>query len=366
MIKTPKLFTTLLAMVLLFSNAIAQSEKDRVAIYIDQYKDLAMAEMIRTGIPASITLAQGILETAGGQSDLASQANNHFGIKCKAEWTGDRMFHDDDAKGECFRKYNSAEESYRDHSEFLRTRAPYAFLFKLDPTDFEGWAKGLKKAGYATNPAYPQRLMKIIIENNLQQYTLLALQQHQTKEQELFTTNSSKEEKAIDVTSSTVSIQKIAAPEVLNEAVVVTSTSASSPKALYSYNKVFTINDTKVVYAEAGTSLLALANNYNITLKKLIEFNDIEQDDIIKQDQLVFIERKSKHGAKDVHVVETNETLHDIVQKEGVQLQSVLEYNRIQKGKNPAVGEKIYLKAPSPTTPRLATSTLTGKQVVMK
>src|SRR3954453_674339 len=147
--------------------------------YIDTYKELAISEEIRTGVPASITLAQGILETEAGQSDLVKASNNHFGIKCKSEWTGATVYHDDDAKGECFRSYNSAEESYRDHSDFLRTRPNYEFLFQLDPTDYEGWAKGLKKAGYATSNVYGQMLIKLIITNHLQDYTLLAIQRQQ-------------------------------------------------------------------------------------------------------------------------------------------------------------------------------------------
>jgi LysM repeat protein len=356
-----------MAMVLLLSSAIAQPENERVRNYIEQYKNIAMAEMVRTGIPASITLAQGILETAGGQSDLASMANNHFGIKCKTEWTGERMFHDDDAKGECFRKYASAEESYRDHSEFLRTRPNYAFLFKLDPTDYEGWAKGLKKAGYATNPVYPQRLMKIIVENNLQQYTLLALESQQRKEQELF---------AVEKTSSPKEVQEIV--ETKQEVAEAPANNEAADFARkfsgkeiktginnYPLNQVFSINDVKVVFAESGTSLLALANNYNVTLKKLIEFNEIADDDIIKKDQLIFLGRKSKRGSKDVHVVAPNEKLHDIAQMEGIQLQSILEYNKLQKGMEPAAGEKIYLKAPAPTSPRLVSATLAAPQVSM-
>src|SRR3954454_2217356 len=176
MIKFPKLTTTLLSAILLLSNSFGQTEKLRIDAYINAYKELAIAEMLRTGVPASITLAQGILETAGGQSDLAALANNHFGIKCKSEWTGETMLHDDDAKNECFRKYPSVEESYKDHSDFLRLRPTYAFLFKLDPTDFEGWAKGLRKAGYATNATYAQQLIKLIVENNLQSYSLIAMQ----------------------------------------------------------------------------------------------------------------------------------------------------------------------------------------------
>jgi LysM repeat protein len=368
MIKLPRLFTTLVAMVLLLSSTIAQSESNRVVNYIQQYRDLAIAEMLRTGIPASITLAQGILETAGGQSDLASLANNHFGIKCKSEWTGDRMFHDDDAKGECFRKYGSVEESYRDHSEFLRTRPNYAFLFKLDPTDYEGWAKGLKKAGYATNPAYPQRLMKIIVENNLQQYTLLALQQQQNKEQELFLTekSSSTKEKYTAVTYTQDVVKEAPMTMLAVKQEVASKEEKIANAATYSFNQVFIINDVKVIYAQAGTSLLALANNYNVTLKRLIEFNEISEDDIIKRDQLIFLEKKSKRGAKDIHIVAVNENLHDIAQKEGVQLQSLLEYNKLQRGMEPAAGEKIYLKAPSPSSPRVASASLSVPQVSTK
>ena len=159
---TNRIAATLLSVIIFFSAASAQTDQ-RANAYIELYKELAISEMIRTGVPAAITLAQGILETAGGQSDLASMANNHFGIKCKAGWTGESMLHNDDAKNECFRKYPSAEDSYKDHSDFLKTRPPYAFLFKLDPTDYEGWAKGLKKAGYATSNTYATALIKMII-----------------------------------------------------------------------------------------------------------------------------------------------------------------------------------------------------------
>src|ERR1017187_8362716 len=123
--------------------------------YIQMHKDLAIREMKRMGIPAAITLAQGLLETENGNSDLVKKSNNHFGIKCKGTWNAETVSHDDDEQGECFRSYKSAEDSYRDHSNFLRGSPRYAFLFKLDPRDYKGWAYGLKKAGYATNPNYP-------------------------------------------------------------------------------------------------------------------------------------------------------------------------------------------------------------------
>ncbi|MCW3106795.1 MAG: LysM peptidoglycan-binding protein [Segetibacter sp.] len=346
MIKFPKLTTTLLSAILLLSAAFGQSGNLRIETYINTYKELAISEMLRTGVPASVTLAQGILETAGGQSDLASIANNHFGIKCKSDWTGETMSHDDDAKNECFRKYPSAEDSYKDHSDFLKTRPMYAFLFKLDPTDYEGWAKGLKKAGYATSSTYSQQLIRLIVENNLQSYTLLAMQRKEMGD-DLFVTGSinqkqtEEDEDATEVKNSPVFLSKTVSKEKLKS-------------SKYPLNSVFNINEAKVIYAEAGTSLLALANNYNVGLKKLLDFNDLEQADILTSNQLIFLQKKSKKGTRDVHIVEENESIHDIAQKEGIQLSTIMEYNGLQKGMQPATGEKIYLKYPAPSSPRLA------------
>src|ERR1700749_485504 len=143
--------------------------------YIALYKDLAIAEMQRSGVPAAITLAQGLLETENGNSVLVKYANNHFGIKCKDTWTGGKFSHDDDLPGECFRVYKDAAASYKDHSDFLRSRSNYASLFNLDPTNYRGWAYGLKKAGYATNPKYPLILISNIEQYNLEQYTVYAM-----------------------------------------------------------------------------------------------------------------------------------------------------------------------------------------------
>ncbi|MFL5787976.1 MAG: glycoside hydrolase family 73 protein, partial [Flavisolibacter sp.] len=162
-----KLKLYLIFVFVLSGNLIFAQHSEIVKQYIATYKDIAMQEMQRTGVPAAITLAQGIHETEAGTSDLVRSSNNHFGIKCKGDWTGPTVHHDDDAKGECFRKYSDPADSYKDHSDFLRYRPNYAFLFKIDPTDYESWAWGLKKAGYATNPKYPQILIKIINDYNL-------------------------------------------------------------------------------------------------------------------------------------------------------------------------------------------------------
>jgi len=148
---------------------------DQVINYINTYKFLAISEMQRSGVPASIILAQGIHETQAGTSDLVLASNNHFGIKCKTGWTGQVVFHDDDARGECFRSYATAADSYRDHSDYLSQTPRYAFLFKLNPEDYESWAYGLKKAGYATNVKYSQILIKLIRDYNLENYSLIAM-----------------------------------------------------------------------------------------------------------------------------------------------------------------------------------------------
>ncbi len=168
------LFFSWLVLLLGFITPVFSQAYDKpsqsVLDYIDQYRSLAIEEMRRTGIPASITLAQGIFESGAGTSRLAKEANNQFGIKCKKEWTGATISHTDDLRNECFRKYVSAADSYRDHSDFLRTRPHYAPLFKLDPFDYKGWAHGLKRAGYATSPTYPQSLLKVIETYQLYQF----------------------------------------------------------------------------------------------------------------------------------------------------------------------------------------------------
>lgn len=171
-----KRFLYFFLFILFTGTKLSAQRPELITAYISTYKDLAIAEMQRTGIPASITLAQGIFESTAGTSDLVLASNNHFGIKCKDTWTGESVKHDDDLRQECFRKYPSAIDSYKDHSDFLRTRSHYAFLFKIDPLDYKSWAYGLKKAGYATNPRYPQALIKLIEDYHLNEYTLLALQ----------------------------------------------------------------------------------------------------------------------------------------------------------------------------------------------
>lgn len=345
----------------------AYAQKEKAYNYIAQYKDIAIAEMQRSGVPASITLAQGILESSYGESDLCKNSNNHFGIKCKTEWTGEKVYHDDDTKQECFRSYPSAAESYKDHSNFLRTRAWYDFLFKIDPTDYSAWAKGLKKAGYATERDYPQKLMKVINDYNLNQYTLIAMNKLPNSNQTL--ANTEKEEIYEDTTMAPELIIKISSKKLREnqqkraegleeDSVIIINPNATVAKAIAEKKKanypegIFTINHSKVIYAKEGTSLLSLAKQYDISLAKLIEFNDMDEEEILATDKLIFIERKLTKGATDFHVVKLNETLYDICQTEGVRLDKIVEYNSIKKNMQPAVGEKIYLRSNAPTAPK--------------
>lgn len=320
----------------------AQRNSD-VVDYINNFKDIAIREMQRSGIPASITLAQGIHESMAGKSDLVIKSNNHFGIKCRDEWKGERVYHDDDARGECFRSYTKAEESYVDHSDFLKNGARYAFLFKIDPADYSQWAYGLKKAGYATNPKYPQILIKYIEDYNLQQYTLIAMGKLSPKDEILAGGG-----KPVSI-SNGVAIQEIKLP--------------ATPKAPVDYPiGQFTINRTRVIYAKAGASLLGIAKEYDISLKHLLDFNEMdeENDDVLGQDQLVFVQRKRKSGENEFHEVKPGETLYDICQSEGIRLESLINYNHLQNEGEPAVGEKLYLQDKAPERPKLA------KDVVME
>lgn len=349
-----KLFGILTFLALVCSQTQAQQAK--ALAYIEKYKDAAITEMQRSGVPAAITLAQGMLESAYGESNLCKQSNNHFGIKCKEDWAGDKVYHDDDTKNECFRVYPDAAASYKDHSDFLRSRAWYASLFKLSPTDVEGWAYGLKKAGYATEKDYPQRLLKLINDYNLNQYTLAAMQPANViNAVAINNTNSGSTVTTTPVQDFTVTAAKTSAntatEEEAAEIVVLSKPNHTQNKItpvqpVVNYPQgVFSINHTKVIYVPAGTSLIMLATEHHIDLAKLVEYNELQETDLLQKDDLIFLERKQKKGEKDFHIVAENETLHDICQKEGVRMDFVLAYNNLNKNSRPAIGEKIYLKA---------------------
>lgn len=314
------MYKLLIAILFLSVSTRVGAQRISVEEYIEQYKGIAISEMKRSGVPASITLAQGILESENGNGELVKKSNNHFGIKCKSNWTGEMVSHDDDANGECFRAYVNADDSYRDHSDFLRANKRYEFLFRLDGTDYEGWAKGLKKAGYATNPRYPDLLIKYVEQYDLQQYSLAALN-------ELPNVDENKE--------------NVLPSETLNEIAI-----ESNDNNLNSTDpdKIITVNKTKCVFIKKGISLLAIAVKNNISLNKLMEYNDLTAEGILEKDQYVFLHKKLKAGDKEYYMVQSGETLYDIAQKNGIQLRYLKEYNDLNNDEKIMTNTKLFLQ----------------------
>ena len=296
----------------LFAQRISPDE------YINTYREIAITEMKRSGIPASVTLAQGILETECGNSDLVKRSNNHFGIKCKSTWTGESVKHTDDAPNECFRKYNNPADSYKDHSDYLKTSPRYATLFELDPSDYKGWAYGLKKAGYATNPKYPQIVISNIEKYNLQQYDNLTEQDFDN-----------------------IAISKIiTAQKPVEQNIVVDITAIENSIKLK--NK---INGLKALMAPKGSSLLVIASKANIDLGKLLEYNDLSTDGLLNDEQVIYLEKKPKQGNRDFYIALQKETLYDISQNNAIQLKNLLQFNNMNENQTVQKGTKIKLRS---------------------
>ena len=320
-----------LIIILFFISLSSSAQSPEVVIdYINTYRDIAIKEMQRTGVPASITLAQGIHESTAGTSILVQQSNNHFGIKCKTNWTGESVKHDDDARAECFRKYAVALDSYKDHSDFLKNSGRYAFLFQLDPADYEGWANGLKKAGYATNPKYPLILIKLVKDYNLQDYTMIALGKSPS-------------------TDVAVADPVIITAEPVTEEII-------KPKSIYPQG-LFLINETRVIYANKGTSFLAIAKQYGVDLARIFEFNEMPEMEAVDKDQLIYLQRKRKTGNDEFHIVQPGESMHDIAQIQAIRLESLLAHNWLKNDEIPAIGEQLSLKKNSPAVIKLAVKT---------
>ncbi len=268
--------------------------------YIKKYCNIAMREMNDYGIPASITLAQGILESAAGTSRLAVQANNHFGIKCHNDWSGEKIYHDDDKNNECFRKYDRAEESFIDHSQFLKDRSRYSFLFELDKTDYKAWAKGLKQAGYATDPNYPKRLIELIERYDLHKY-----------DQQSYT---SKEENV-----------------------------ATPVKQQVTKNE----SGLKHIYVQNGESYYTIAKKYNILFGLIYKYNDVDRKTRQPEEgSIIYLQKKKKKitWGDGVHVVEKGESMHDISQKYGIRLHSLYDLNNMSYESKPEVGQLLKLR----------------------
>lgn len=281
--------------------------------YIKNYQLLAIEEMNRSGIPASIKMAQACLESGNGNSELSLKSNNHFGIKCKTTWRGKKVYYDDDEKDECFRKYRSVEDSFKDHTDFLMNNPRYASLWDLDPTDYKGWARGLKKAGYATAPNYHQLLIKII-----EDYQLYRL------------------DYKMDVNEMVAFDESSLNPNISNSMTI-------NP---FRSHTVKRINGLKAVVARKGDTFEVIAQELGMKDWELYKFNDHQQGYQPQPGEVVYIQRKRRRAAKDhpTHEVEAGETMHYISQLYGVRLRPLYRRNRMDWGEQPVVGETVNLR----------------------
>ena len=290
--------------------------------YIATYRDIAIEEMRRNGIPASIKLAQGILESGFGNSELARVANNHFGIKCNG-WTGRTILQDDDRRNECFRAYDDPFQSYRDHSQFLRTRPWYAPLFDLDPTDYKAWAYGLRRAGYATNPRYAQLLIGVIEENNLTQYDQIAL----------------------SMAGELPELPQLRAAGSRPATPAPTQTAEDfAPLSFETYRVIKTNNRIKFVEARPGDTPESLAEELNMMPWQIVRYNELENGRQIRPGQIVYLQPKRKQGSKATHIAQPGETMYDISQHYGIRLEDLLSRNEMERWQQPTVGQKILLR----------------------
>jgi LysM repeat protein len=282
--------------------------------YINKFQLLAIEEMNRSGIPASIKMAQACLESSNGNSDLSRMSNNHFGIKCKTTWRGEKVYYDDDHKGECFRKYKTVEESFIDHTNFLVGNPRYASLFELPRDDYKGWARGLKKAGYATAPNYHQLLIKII--DDYQLYRL---------------------DYKMDINEMVAFSQHKLNPNISNEMTI-------NP---FRSHKVSRINGLKAVVARKGDTFEVIAQELGMLDWELYKFNEHQQGYVPQPGEVVYIQQKRRRAAKNhkTHIVREGETMHYIAQMYGIQLRPLYRRNNLDWGEQPAVSEAIFLRS---------------------
>lgn len=295
-------------------------KKITVKEYIETYKEIAIFNMNNYKIPASITLAQGILESANGNSELAKNANNHFGIKCHKGWEGKTYFKDDDTKNECFRVYENPAESFKDHSQFLRSRPRYSSLFLLEITDYKGWAQGLKDAGYATNPNYPQLLIKIIEENKLFLF-------------DIGNANIANVENIPEV-----NFRQINDEEDDFEAVSIEGNN----------RRVYLNNNIKFIFAKPDDNFKKIADDFEMKPNEIIRYNDFSENYKLKSGEKVYIQPKRRRGFAEFHIVREGETMFSISQYYGIKLRILYKKNRMEAGTLPAIGQKLWLKKRKP------------------
>ena len=275
----------------------AQTRNKQYEEYIKKYRDIAVEEMKKYHIPASITLAQGLLESGAGQSTLARKSNNHFGIKCGSDWRGKTVRHDDDERNECFRAYKHPKQSYEDHSKFLVSRPRYASLFKLKITDYKGWARGLKKAGYATNPRYAEQLIGIIELYDLDKY------------------------------------DKKGGLKWMKE----------NPNP----HQPYIANGLVYIVVRSGDTWKSISKEFDISRKKLRKYNDLYKGYELQVGDILYLEKKNRRADKEhiVHVLRAGESMYSISQKYGIRLKRLYKLNKMSEDEStPEVGTILRLR----------------------
>lgn len=305
------------------------SQKTLTDDYVEKYKDMAIREMMRTGVPASITLAQGMIESDYGRSSLATKANNHFGIKCHSDWNGAGYYQDDDKRNECFRKYNNPDESFRDHSDFLVSGSRYTSLFELDPTDYKGWAQGLKKAGYATNPIYPELLIRKIEDFGLSIY-------------DNYSAESDKKMKIVALKEDETGDNDSISIGILNK--------NSNQIAPSGYSRIFVRNRIYYIITRDGDTFESLLEEFQLLRFELQKYNELPQDFEIAPGQILYLQLKRNRAevGNDYYTLKDGDTIYQISQLYGIKIKDLLEMNRIQEGSEPLPGQKLWLRTIKP------------------
>lgn len=296
-----KILTRIFLLILLSSSLLSQN-KMTPEEYIATFKDDAIKEMYLHKVPACITLAQGMLESGNGNSPLCRNANNHFGIKCHKEWSGETYIMDDDEANECFRKYDHVLDSYSDHSLFLFSRSRYSSLFELKITDYKGWCYGLKNAGYATDPSYPERLIKLIEKYNLQDLNHIE-----------------------NTPKLNFPSQEIIQPELV-------------------IRQVYRFNHIQFIIAKENDSFYKIAHDFNLELKDLQNYNDLNKSDKLTYGQKIYIQKKRRKALEPYHVVQKNETLKSISQLHGIRLTSLCKKNKLKIEDTLKIGDILFLR----------------------
>src|SRR5450759_2357564 len=312
---------------LISTSAPDQSLQD----YVNKYKDLAITEMKRTGIPASITLAQGIIESDCGHSTLAREGNNHFGIKCHNEWRGPTIRHNDNKRNECFRKYYKPEESFYDHSDFLKSVSRYSFLFSFNSTDYKAWAYGLKKAGYATNPDYANMLIRTIEENNLWYF-----------------------DRGNIATSQTIHIDDTIKDPLISHSADNSKKPVKYPTGntavLARVPRVMENNRIQYIIVKDGDTREKLENEFQLLKWELPKYNELKNDFLLVPGQMLYLQPKSERAepGKEYYISSDGDTMYLISQRYGIKIKRLYEMNRMEDGTEPEAGKKIWLRTIKP------------------